>query len=121
VNTNNRSSADGDRQKKIVLVVALSILALIAIYTWWSNRRIYPTSSSGEAEAIVKALYSACNFKKPELLENVAKRVTSASQKNEITNEERTALEGVIKQARDGSWTDAMKASLKFAKDQASR
>lgn len=67
---------------------------------------------------ISKALYSACNRKSEEHLEQVADLVSESAKTGEITADEQEWLQNIVRKAESGNWEEAMLDARQMMEEQ---
>ena len=75
-------------------------------------------SASEKAYEYAKALYSVCNRKDQDGLENIETLITEAVGSSELTSQEARWLTDIIDDAKDGDWKSASKNARRLMEDQ---
>lgn len=119
MHTDDEDDDDLPRSRRIFGLVGLLILLAIPVAViWWPGCRQYPPVSSRESLTLMKLLYSACNTRSSQRLEEVERRLAILEDQSKLTPEEKEGFDRIITMAKAGNWEDAEAAAFKFAQDQ---
>jgi hypothetical protein len=104
--------------RMLLLVGCLALLAMIAVATWWSQRKIYPTATSAESMVLIKKLYTACNLQDAKLLASFERQLAASQSAQQVTAAEFAAFAEIAATAKAGDWKKASGQAFRFARDQ---
>ena len=102
--------------KRIVRSRLVSILLVTFLLSGCWYGKVSPRTYE-----IAKALYSVCNQKKTEKLEQVTELIASSLEENKISQREAKWLHQIIEQATKENWDTAMQESRQIMEDQTGR
>lgn len=93
-------------------------LVLALLFCFLSGCRSYPEVSSRESLELIKLVYTACNTRDRERLEECEKQLEELSLAGKIGTREMDAFRKTIDLAKNDDWEMAQNQALKFAQDQ---
>ena len=114
------SNEDGETpiRRTYWLLAILVLLAFVSAYLWWPSWKTFPEVSSRESLQLLKQLYTACNTRSPERLQQVEIDLKKLIQQGKVGDAEQKAYLRLVALAQSGQWEEAARASLRFAQDQ---
>ena len=116
--TKKTKPAEYHPSRLIVLGGCLTLLAVIAFVTWWSQRKIYPVATSAQSMVLIKKLYTACNLQDAKLLASFETQLAASQSAQQVTPDEFAAFSDIASMAKAGDWKKASGQAFRFARDQ---
>lgn len=114
----NKTAGESKPSRMTLLCGCLALLAAIALATWWSQRKIYPTATSAESMVLIKKLYTACNLQDAKLLSKFEQELVASQSAQQVTAAEFAAFSDIAALAKAGEWKKASGQAFRFARDQ---
>lgn len=93
--------------------ICLWLLLLVLITGCGGYGEVSPT-----AYEYAKALYSIANRQAGDRLESVSEQIQSARKSGDLSEQEESWLSDIIRDARNGRWESARRASWRIMQDQ---